>query len=684
MICPRCASANLPTAPCCSRCGNALTPVLSGLNEPTPSPHAISSLHPGGGSWPSPVLGCLALGQFALVVTTVAWNAWQYHVAKSLLFDLANVALALPLFIAGMFCFRANRAGAPWVIGMSLFVLGVPSPPVSNLLAWVLTIAIVLAALTGCVADADLRMRLVPSGGALSDRKPRVIGIVALAAIGVLMVGPLALHGRKTVNGYDFLWNAHPAIVLVALGLAILGLFTRPGTGGIGITLGVGVLVASDSLAALLAQALYGEQHIPIVRPMLWLLTSLIAIGVASNELAEDQPAVPETVVTSLQGATMTRDYPNNKNEQRLATPGQRFGANVIDVLIGIIPLVALYAGLIGTASTSKSYGGKANGAPLLAGLVIGFGGSLAILIWHILCWKTGQSPGKKAMKLHVASATTGKRLGTGEMAVRELVFRGLVVGLLNGLTCGLGGIVAAAMVWSDRRQTLWDRMAKTVVVSDAVQQSAATNGLPPTYRPQISTAEPPPAVPTSASPLEQWHAPASLPTTSALAPLLSVPPSIAQVAPASDFSHRPTPDAQISAPFIDDDGSRTMRAVPGLRWADSPVVAVPAIHQIRLDDGRTLNVDAVILLGRNPSPESSDSPQTCAVAVDDPDRSISKTHLAIGASNGMLWIQDRHSTNGVTISVPGQATCALVPGEQTTLTSGTTIAFGSRSAVVL
>ena len=52
-------------------------------------------------------------------------------------------------------------------------------------------------------------------------------------------------------------------------------------------------------------------------------------------------------------------------------------------------------------------------------------------------------------------------------------------------------------------------------------------------------------------------------------------------------------------------------------------------------------------------------------VAIDDPDRSISKVHLAFGPEPGgrRLWVMDRGSTNGTVLVGPDGASVALPPG---------------------
>ena len=66
---------------------------------------------------------------------------------------------------------------------------------------------------------------------------------------------------------------------------------------------------------------------------------------------------------------------------------------------------------------------------------------------------------------------------------------------------------------------------------------------------------------------------------------------------------------------------------------------------RLLFDTGEQIDVTGDGLVGRNPGPEPS---ADHVVAIDDPERSISKVHLAFGLeADGRLWVMDRGSTNG-------------------------------------
>jgi pSer/pThr/pTyr-binding forkhead associated (FHA) protein len=71
-------------------------------------------------------------------------------------------------------------------------------------------------------------------------------------------------------------------------------------------------------------------------------------------------------------------------------------------------------------------------------------------------------------------------------------------------------------------------------------------------------------------------------------------------------------------------------------------------------------------------------------VAIDDPERSISKVHLAFGLEpDGRLWVMDRGSTNGTVVVGPDGRSAALVAGSRATVAPGWTVRFGRRTVQV-
>lgn len=127
------------------------------------------------------------------------------------------------------------------------------------------------------------------------------------------------------------------------------------------------------------------------------------------------------------------------------------------------------------------------------------------------------------------------------------------------------------------------------------------------------------------------------------------------------------------AAAHPDDDHDRTqMRG--GFREA-APV----AVLRIRLDDGRDFQLDRNVLVGRNPVGQAGEQ-QAQLLAVDDPGRSISKTHLHVLSDGAGVWVTDRNSTNGSAVTTPDGLRTPLKPGVPAFVSPGSTVHFGDRS----
>lgn len=103
----------------------------------------------------------------------------------------------------------------------------------------------------------------------------------------------------------------------------------------------------------------------------------------------------------------------------------------------------------------------------------------------------------------------------------------------------------------------------------------------------------------------------------------------------------------------------------------------------LRFDTGEDLQVTGDGLVGRRPTGEGG---TVHVVAIDDPDRSISRVHLAFGPEQDgtRLWVTDRGSTNGTVLVGPDGARATLPAGTRAVVQAGWTVHFGRRSFEVL
>lgn len=134
----------------------------------------------------------------------------------------------------------------------------------------------------------------------------------------------------------------------------------------------------------------------------------------------------------------------------RLASPGQRLGAFVLDVSI---PIVALFlavgvGGAVGSAGGDEGILAGAVGLPLLL--------FLAYAAWALVLFARGTTPGKRILNMHVIKES-GQRATFGTMFFREWIGK-----WLSGVVFGIGYLW---VLFDDNRQGWHDKLASTFVV---------------------------------------------------------------------------------------------------------------------------------------------------------------------------------------------------------------------------
>ncbi|MDR2895267.1 MAG: FHA domain-containing protein [Propionibacteriaceae bacterium] len=129
-----------------------------------------------------------------------------------------------------------------------------------------------------------------------------------------------------------------------------------------------------------------------------------------------------------------------------------------------------------------------------------------------------------------------------------------------------------------------------------------------------------------------------------------------------------------------------SVAAPPGVvspSQAEAPAPVTPPASPRRLtiellfDTGAKVLVTGLTLIGRAPSGGGA-----ALVALDDPDMSVSKTHLECGLDQGGFWVMDRGSTNGTALWRGGQHV-VLAPRVSTRVLPGDRLALGQRRAEV-
>lgn len=133
----------------------------------------------------------------------------------------------------------------------------------------------------------------------------------------------------------------------------------------------------------------------------------------------------------------------------------------------------------------------------------------------------------------------------------------------------------------------------------------------------------------------------------------------------------QPEPEQRDSAPV---DMTRTHMSRP---MTPAPVATVV----LEVESGERFVVDTKALVGRNP--QAPDASGWILIKVEDPTRSVSKTHAELGVDTAGLWLTDRGSTNGTVVSAPGLPPRVAEPGARVRVPVGSTIHVGDRRVVV-
>jgi len=123
-----------------------------------------------------------------------------------------------------------------------------------------------------------------------------------------------------------------------------------------------------------------------------------------------------------------------------------------------------------------------------------------------------------------------------------------------------------------------------------------------------------------------------------------------------------PTPPP--AAPVEEETRFDPLPAPPPTRW------------RIVLPTGVTRPLTGTLVLGRDPAPVA-EYPGAELVAVDDPGRSVSKTHAALIARDGLVLVCDLHSTNG-TVVTTGHRQLRLEPDREAPVPAGSSVELGS------
>jgi uncharacterized RDD family membrane protein YckC len=92
-------------------------------------------------------------------------------------------------------------------------------------------------------------------------------------------------------------------------------------------------------------------------------------------------------------------------------------------------------------------------------------------LVWSLIVYKDGQTPGKQLLGMRCVIFATGRHAGWGRMFCREWLAKGLLFSVLLSLTFGLAGILYLWLLWDKDKQEIWDKIVDTIVVDDPAKE---------------------------------------------------------------------------------------------------------------------------------------------------------------------------------------------------------------------
>ncbi|WP_458779099.1 RDD family protein [Arthrobacter sp. D3-16] len=391
------------------------------------------------------------------------------------------------------------------------------------------------------------------------------------------------------------------------------------------------------------------------------------------------------------------------------ATAGRRLGAAVIDWLPPLAVLVVTFA--LGFAGITRTRSGGFiiyDTASMVLFGSIGLGLTLVYLAAVAgMEARTGRTPGNLCMGIRSADKD-GYAPGAGAVFLRGLITgAGILLAMLVAVLVVvftwfeaapliltpllLAGAVWAVLVvvsntWDNKNGKLrgWhDAAAKTLAFDVKAGRNPITTGgiqgpysfapmdLPPVQQvlSPVAGANVPQVIDARPAPTPVQHVPVSSPAGTPQAAQFQAPQFQAAQPQATGFRGS---EPRARQPHPDDDVDRTQ-----VRGTAGP--APVAVLRIRLDDGRDFQLDRSVLVGRNPVGQAGEQ-QAQLLAVDDPGRSISKTHLHLLTDGAGIWVTDRNSTNGSAVTTPDGHRTPLQPGVPAFVTPGSSVHFGDRT----
>lgn len=370
-----------------------------------------------------------------------------------------------------------------------------------------------------------------------------------------------------------------------------------------------------------------------------------------------------------------------------------------------------------GTGRRIAAYAIDAVAVGAVAGALYAWTGSLLLVALTVLelgigllVWEahTGRTVGNSLLGLRTAREETPYSVGPARAFLRGLVLAA------GHAAAGLGQwlvVASTAFDKSGKAQAWHDRVGRAVVVDvraheraveealDAADQAVAAAQQPApravpaapvapagvvphaAVPPQVTTTAGPPVGPQPVAP--DADAPTGRRAARAAEQAAPVP---SQPAPSQPAAGQPVPGHPVSGqPAVGQQAPTGIRPIVPAAAQPEPAAPSRVVHQeqpapflVTLDTGEVMSVTGPGLIGRMPRPAPG---ERCdhVIVVDDPERSVSRTHARFGIDGGTFWVSDAGSGNGTTLRLPGGRVITVPADQRVLVPSGSTIQVGDR-----
>jgi uncharacterized RDD family membrane protein YckC len=327
---------------------------------------------------------------------------------------------------------------------------------------------------------------------------------------------------------------------------------------------------------------------------------------------------------------------------------GRRLVAQLLDAVIPVALLLVLFS-----VRDDRGTGGR---AVTVVAVVL-------LTVWTLVVWwmfaTRAAGPGMRLLRLQLVGFTNGRPIGWGRFFVRTLVLALLAVTVVGLL------LMLIFLLRHPRYQGWHDLAAGSVVIGARplaprdVASTPAETSRPPA-RPRTSAADAP-EPPQALVPPPGGSGPGPLPTP--------VPATALPLAPSG---------VEVGAAAFASSGVAAGSDAPPTRASDRGAEGATADWVAVLDDGREVPVHGLVLLGRNPQPRPGEEGAEL-IKLADESRTVSKSHLALGLDEAGLFVSDRGSTNGSTVTTVEGARTRCAPGEMVHVPHGAVVTMGDR-----